>query len=304
MSIAALRAKLCSLAIAVLSNILAPLGRSLPSRVKLNPDALGANAMTKKLDFHTAPGHQILAAAGKQTLRPGGRAATEQLFAWADFQVGESVLELAASFGYSAIALARRYGVRVVGIEKNPDSVARARANVAAAGLSDRVEIVEGDIFQLENLAEQFDYVLAEAILTMQSAPAKAKIIAGICDRLKPNGLFLSHELLVAGTNAAAINRDLTATIRVNASPLSGNDWIAACQEAGLIVQHHSTGAMTLLNPLRIAREEGFSTLLAIGWNMLTRPVLRQRILSMGQVFNRYGSDLGYIVFCAQKPAS
>lgn len=146
-------------------------------------------------NFKTAPGHQVLAAAGKQTLRSGGRTATEKLFAWADFQSDETVLELAASFGYSAINLAQNYGVSVVGIEKNPDSVVRANANVKAAGLTEQVEIVEGDIFHLENLTQQFDYVLAEAILTMQSAPGKTKILKGICDRLKPNGLFLSHEL-------------------------------------------------------------------------------------------------------------
>ena len=56
------------------------------------------------LNFQTASGHQVLAAAGKKYLRPGGRTATEQLFQWANFQPGETVLELASSFGYSAIA--------------------------------------------------------------------------------------------------------------------------------------------------------------------------------------------------------
>ena len=73
-----------------------------------------------QINFKSAPGHQVLAAAGKQALRPGGYSATEQLFAWANFQPGETVLELAASFGYSAIALAQRYGVRVVGIGEKP----------------------------------------------------------------------------------------------------------------------------------------------------------------------------------------
>jgi predicted O-methyltransferase YrrM len=109
------------------------------------------------LNFKTAPGHEVFAAAGKRMLRPGGKFATKQLFEWANFQPGETVLELAASFGYSSIALAERFGVKVVGVEKNPESVARARANVAAAGLSDRVEIVEGDIFHLDRISQQFD---------------------------------------------------------------------------------------------------------------------------------------------------
>jgi protein-L-isoaspartate O-methyltransferase len=253
------------------------------------------------LNFKTAPGHQVLAAAGKHTLRPGGDTATEELFAWANFQSGETVLELAASFGYSAIALAQRYSVRVVGIEKNPDSVARAQKNIAAAGLTDQVQVIEGDIFHLERITEQFDYVLAEAILTMQSEAGKAKILQGICDCLKPGGQFLSHELRAEDASAAAIHRDLSTTIRVNAAPLSADGWVAACQHAGLTVEQHNTGPMSLLNPSRIAQEEGVSTLLTMGWNMLTRPVLRQRILDMRETFIRHSSDLGYIVLTARK---
>ncbi|WOD39836.1 class I SAM-dependent methyltransferase [Nodosilinea sp. E11] len=254
------------------------------------------------INLKTAPGHQVLAAAGKQTLRPGGYGATEQLLSWANLQPGETVLELAASFGYSAIALAQRYGVRVVGIEKNPDSVAQARANVAKAGLSDQVTIREGDIFHLDQVPETFDCVLAEAILTMQSASGKAKILAGVRDRLKPGGRFLSHELLANGPNPEVIHSDLAAAIRVNAQPLSSDNWIDACRQAGLPVQHYATGPMTLLNPQHIAQEEGLPTLLTIGWNLLTRPVIRDRILTMQQVFLRHANHLGYIILCTQKP--
>jgi cyclopropane fatty-acyl-phospholipid synthase-like methyltransferase len=66
----------------------------------------------KKLNLQTAPGHQVLATAGKKILRPGGRLATEQLFTWANFQPGETVLELASSFGDNAINLAKHYGVK------------------------------------------------------------------------------------------------------------------------------------------------------------------------------------------------
>ncbi|MFN6483497.1 MULTISPECIES: hypothetical protein [unclassified Nostoc] len=59
------------------------------------------------LNFQTATGHAISAAAGKKYLRPGGRIATAKLFQWANFQPGETVLELGSSFGYSAIALAK-----------------------------------------------------------------------------------------------------------------------------------------------------------------------------------------------------
>ena len=95
---------------------------------------------------------------------------------------------------------------------------------MAVAGLTDQVEIIEGDIFHLKRVKEQFDYVLAEAILTMQSAAGKAKILAGISDRLKPNGQFLSHELRIGDADVKIIYRDLSTTIRVNAVPFPAED--------------------------------------------------------------------------------
>lgn len=252
------------------------------------------------INFETATGHQVMAAAGKKILRPGGKAATEQLFQWADFKPENTVLELAASFGYSAIALSRRYGVRVVGVEKNPESVARARANIQAAGLEDQVQILEGDIFHLDQIAEQFDYVVAEAILTMQSVPAKAKILQGIQRRLKPGGKFLSHELL-ANDREEEIHHALALAIRANSTPLSEPNWLHIYETAGLQVLKHHTGAMELLNPIRIIQDEGWKDAIKFFWNVLTHSKVRDRLLAIRQIFKQYKRDLGYIILYAEK---
>lgn len=252
------------------------------------------------LNPQTATGHDVLAAAGKKLLRPGGRAATRQLFAWANFQPGETVLELASGFGYSAIALAQTYGVRVVGIEKDAGRVEQARANIAAAKLTEQVQIIEGSIFQLDPITEQFDYVLAEAILTMQSAAGKAALLSAIQNHLKPGGKFLSHELL-ARQHESDIHAALSETLRVNSTPLSEASWIAVCETAGLTVLHHQTGEMGLLKPTRMIQDEGILPTVKILWNLLVHPGLRQRVLQMRQVFTHYRQDLGYIVICAQR---
>ncbi|MBG1244100.1 SAM-dependent methyltransferase [Nostoc sp. NZL] len=250
------------------------------------------------LNFQTATGHEILAAAGKKYLRPGGRIATEKLFQWANFQPGETVLELGSSFGYSAIALAKRYHVKVVGVEKNPDSVACARANICAAGLENQVEIIEGNIFNLEAIPGKFDYVLAEAILTMQSPLGKTKLLAEIHNRLKPGGKFLSHELL-ACDKEEQIHADLARVIRVNSTPLSESNWMTAFATAGLQVQKCQTDSMNLLNLKRIFQDEGIFNTTRILWNILTQRAIRKRVLEMYQVFHKYQHELGYIVLCA-----
>jgi len=250
------------------------------------------------LNFQTATGHQILAAAGKKLLRPGGKVATEQLFQWADFKPGETVLELASSFGYSAIALAKCYGVKVVGVEKNPESVACALANIRAAGLEHQVEIIQGDVFHLDKIPGQFDYVLAEAILTMQSPLGKAKILASVHHKLKPGGKFLSHELLARGKEEQ-IHHDLARVIRSNSTPLSVANWMNACETAELQVQQHETGSMALLNLQRMLQDEGIFNTIQILWNLLSHQPSRQRVLEMYQVFRKYRQELGYIVLCA-----
>lgn len=250
------------------------------------------------LNFQTVTGHEVLAAAGKKYLRPGGRIATEKLFQWANFQPGETVLELGSSFGYSAIALAKKYHVKVVGIEKNPDSVACARTNICAAGLENQVEIIEGNIFNLEAIPGKFDYVLAEAILTMQSPLGKAKILAEIHNRLKPGGKFLSHELL-ANDKEEQIWVDLARVIRVNSTPLSESNWITVFATAGLQVQKCQTDSMDLLNLGRIFQDEGFFNTTRILWNILTQRDIRKRVLEIHQVFHKYQHELGYIISCA-----
>lgn len=255
---------------------------------------------TANFNPKTAPGHQILAAAGKTILRPGGKSATQQLFQWANFQPGDTVLELASSFGESAIALARNFGVSVVGVERNPDSVRRATENVRQAGLTDRITFYEGSIFDLDEISDRFDFVLAEAILTMQSQPGKAKLLRSIRDRLNPGGVFLSQESCLITPNPDA-SQALSQTLRVNAQPLTPQEWENLCLDAGFIVQYRQAGDMELLDLPRLVEDEGWGRTLKIAWNLATQPELRDRTLEMRQTFHQYRDSLGFWIMKANR---
>lgn len=250
--------------------------------------------------LQTAPGHQILAAAGQKFLRPGGKQATQQLWQWANFQPGETVLELAASFGESAIAIASTFGVQVIGIEQNPESVAKAEVNIRAAGLEGQVKIILGDIFNLDALPipPKFDYVLAEAILSMQPTVAKIKLLKTIRSHLKDGGKFLSHELQVS-TYPENLQKSLSQEIKMNVSPLSVSDWQNLCEQARLTVQEWQTGPMQLLSPKRRIKEEGILAFIYFYWKILTNSVIRTRINRMKHIFSQHKQDLGYIVYYA-----
>ena len=58
---------------------------------------------------------------------------------------GSHVLDIASGSGGPALLLAETFGCRLTCVERAPEFVATARERTAAAGLADRIEIVEAD---------------------------------------------------------------------------------------------------------------------------------------------------------------
>jgi predicted O-methyltransferase YrrM len=89
------------------------------------------------------------------------------LFSLAASQAGIEVLEIGGSRGYSTIWLAsgaRVLGGRVVSLEQDPAKIAAWRENIAAAGLEEWAELVEGDAFDTLRATEDvFDLVFLDA---------------------------------------------------------------------------------------------------------------------------------------------
>jgi predicted O-methyltransferase YrrM len=75
------------------------------------------------------------------------------------------VLEVGTAIGYSTLHMARELTAgRVVTLERDPDRAAQARANLARAGVDDRVELIEGDALEtIPGLAGPFDLLFVDA---------------------------------------------------------------------------------------------------------------------------------------------
>jgi SAM-dependent methyltransferase len=86
---------------------------------------------------------------------------------------GARILDVHCGGGRWLIAMARRFaGTTLLGVEFEPDSVARARANVAAAVLSDRITIEQGDLEHIGHGGE-FDLAYFQyALHQLRDAPA------------------------------------------------------------------------------------------------------------------------------------
>jgi caffeoyl-CoA O-methyltransferase len=110
-------------------------------------------------------------------------------------QTACEVLELGGSRGYSSIWLGagvRYLGGRVVSVERSPEAAERWRENVAAAGLEDWVELVEGDALEvLAEIEDVFDVVFLDA-----EKEDYERLFGLARRRLEPGGLVVADNVL------------------------------------------------------------------------------------------------------------
>jgi predicted O-methyltransferase YrrM len=107
------------------------------------------------------------------------------------------VLEIGTAIGYSTIALATALpedGL-LVGIERNPERAARARANLARAGVGDRANIMIGEASRLvAKVSGPFDLILQDGDKA-EYDPLLDRLVA----LLRPGGLLVTDNALWNG---------------------------------------------------------------------------------------------------------
>lgn len=105
----------------------------------------------------------------------------------ASIQPGETVLDLGSGAGFDALLAARRVGAggRVIGVDMTPAMIAKARRNVAAAGLAN-VEFRLGEIEALPVADASIDLVISNCVVNL--SPDKARVFAEAARVLRPAG--------------------------------------------------------------------------------------------------------------------
>jgi predicted O-methyltransferase YrrM len=110
------------------------------------------------------------------------------------------VLEVGTAIGYSTIHMARELpaGGRIVTLERDPARIAQARGFWARAGVSDRIELVEGDALEsIGGLDGPFDVAFLDAGKT--EIDAYLELLGG---RLADDALLVIDNLLMSGDAA------------------------------------------------------------------------------------------------------
>lgn len=109
----------------------------------------------------------------------------DRMLVMAQTKPTDYVIDLGAGDGKIAIAAAKKFGAKSLGIEYNPDMAKHAQGNVEKAGVTDKARIQQGDIFAI-------DYKSA-TVLTMYLLPALNLKLRPTILTMRPGTRVVSH---------------------------------------------------------------------------------------------------------------
>jgi SAM-dependent methyltransferase len=248
------------------------------------------------------PGHWLLARMGKRVLRPGGLELTHKLVTALQIGAEDEVVEFAPGLGTTARLTLGHHPLRYTAVERDESAARRVRQILT--GPDQRCVIGLAEDTGLP--AESATAVYGEAMLSMQMAATKDRIVAEAARLLRPGGRYGVHELCLVpddidDSTTAAIGRDLSEHIHVGVRPLTAAGWQALLESHGFEITYEARAPMQLLELGRIVRDEGWSGAARFLFNVLRSPAARRRIESMRQVFRRHREHLAAIVLVGHK---
>ena len=108
---------------------------------------------------------------------------------------GMHILDIGCGNGLTAIELAKRFHVDVMGFDYAEEMVSAANKLAVGQKLCGSVTFRIGDVRKLEEISDRFDLIYTErVIINLPSWELQKKAIADICNLLAPNGLFVMCE--------------------------------------------------------------------------------------------------------------
>ncbi|MGE5486617.1 MAG: SAM-dependent methyltransferase [bacterium] len=105
----------------------------------------------------------------------------------ANVQKGDILYDLGCGDGRTVITAAKEYGIRAVGIDINPVRISESKANAQAAGVTDKVEFRNEDLFEA-------DFKEATVITLYLLPSLNLKLRPRLWKELKPGTRIVSHD--------------------------------------------------------------------------------------------------------------
>ncbi len=153
--------------------------------------------------------------------------------AFGDVQEGETVLDLGCGAGIDLLLAAGKVGSsgKVIGVDMTEAMTARARKNIAEAGLSS-VEVRKGFIEELPVESESVDWVISNCVINL--SPEKDRVFSEIARVLRAGGRMLVSDIVVKDL-PDQFRKDAALYSSCVAGAISEADYVNGLKRAGLI---------------------------------------------------------------------
>lgn len=254
-----------------------------------------------QLDIDKMPGHWLLARLGKRVLRPGGLELTRHMLDELAIGASDRVVEFAPGLGVTTRLTLQREPHVYTGIERDADA-----AQHVQGWLRPGDNCVVGTASKTGLDASTATVVYGEAMLTMQTAAQKKRIVEEAARVLQPGGRYGIHELGLTPDgldedHKARIGQDLSAAIRVGARPQTATEWRALLEAGGFEVLAERAAPMHLLEPARMVRDEGVRGAARVAFNVLRSAAARRRVRGMRAAFKKHRQHINAVMLVARK---
>jgi SAM-dependent methyltransferase len=243
--------------------------------------------------------YSFLAVLGKKVVRPGGHRSTEELFALANLTSADRVLDIGCGVGATGIEIINRFGSHVTLSDKSELMLAQARANVAAAGMQDRIDVDWGDIVDLPYPDDTFDVTMIEAVTMFVD---RERAIREAVRVTKPGGRILDHEFCWRGRpnlEALEILRQPMMCPGINFDDV--RNWGMLFERHGVKDIESVVGPFALMMPRQFVRDEGPRNSARIVGRIVSRRVYMRKSIWLMKNIASIMPKLGYIVLKGTK---
>ena len=215
---------------------------------------------------------------------------------------GRRALDLACGTGLVTLPLAQR-GFHVTGVDHSPAMMEIARQKVDAAGLQDRVELLEGDIRSLPFDDGSFDVVVCRGVIHhLDDEAAQAALAREVRRVLVPGGVLYTSEPCLGTTPVRAVWDLARGARRMLRRPRSGSG-AAPSTDAhdALHVPDHDEGPIDAAAFERLLTSIGFDTSLEYwssfdGMHRLPTPIYRTAVVVLSRPWRHRRGDLMYLL--------
>jgi SAM-dependent methyltransferase len=151
----------------------------------------------------------------------------------ADLHEGETVLDLGSGAGADVLISARRVGAsgRVIGLDMTDEMLDLARANAAAAGVTNAT-FVKGHIEDMPLADASVDVVISNCVINLSSD--KAAVLAEVARVLRPGGRFAVSDVIADPAMDEATRADMAQWMGCIAGALTREQFGQVLGAAGL----------------------------------------------------------------------